>query len=397
MPVADRSMGLRFDREDAVKEYSKPFRRMIRGKRSKSYYTYELDTVTKARRRVNLHATSLEAARERRRQLELDDARGQRPKENARLADAAKAWIELKRPTMTPMGLRAYAGYLSSLSGFLPPSITVREIEPRHIERYFKRRVLEVSRSTLNKQRMAFKQFFTWAFENALTDDQNPVRTVKRYREEKQEIRALDEKEQRKLLEACRQEYKVQAKGRRNASGRFGGKRTAKDYEWKQAKKPPAWLYPLVFAALRTGLRLGSLLALDWSEVDFRRREIRLPPRKMKSRRAFFLPLDEETLRLLSSLKKKTKGLLVFDAPDSRGVGRAFKAAVKRAGIRPCRFHSLRSTFISSLCRAGIGIEVVARLADHADVSTTARFYREIREDELREAIGKCSPAGEVK
>lgn len=76
-----------------------------------------------------------------------------------------------------------------------------------------------------------------------------------------------------------------------------------------------------------------------------------------------------------------------LDIPDNAAVSRAFKAAVARAEIPPARSHDLRSTAITEIARSGVSLETVARLTGHSDVAVTARYYRAIEDDELREAV----------
>ena len=224
-----------------MRTYGDPVRRKIRGKRSKTFYVQEYDGVTKRQRWVNTHATSLEAARLFRRRLEITDAEGGRPKEESRFVDAVDRWLELKKHRMTEDGHRTYSAYAKHWKKFIGASVLVRNVEPRHVSDYFSRRSIDVSNSTLNKERSYLKQFFRWAFDNRLTDDADPVRAVARYQEEDREIRALDAEEQNRLLAACREPYQAKVVALRNAGGTEGGKRTKKKSEWEQNQTPPPW------------------------------------------------------------------------------------------------------------------------------------------------------------
>ena len=54
-----------------------------------------------------------------------------------------------------------------------------------------------------------------------------------------------------------------------------------------------------VFALLRTGFRGATLRALEWSDVDWKRREWAVPAKKMKSRQAFRAPIQAELFEYL--------------------------------------------------------------------------------------------------
>jgi len=372
-----------------MRTYGDPVRRKIRGKRSKTFYIQEYDGVTKRQRWVNTHATSLEAARRFRRRLEITDAEGGRPKEESRFVDAVDRWLEMKRHRMTEEGHRTYSAYAKHWKKFVGASVLVRNVEPRHVSEYFSRRSLDVSNSTLNKERSYLRQFFRWAFDNRLTDDADPVRSVARYQEEDREIRALDADEQKRLLSVCREPYKAKVVALRNAGGIEGGKRTEKKSEWEQSQTPPPWLEPLVRLALWTGLRYGNLAKLQWSGVDLEEGEIKIAARDMKKRRFFRLPLDRRTVEYLRELHANAEALSVLNLPHRRVATRAFERAVERAKVAPCRFHDLRATFISDLGRAGVAIDLARELAGHRSITTTAKHYRQIDVGELREAMEK--------
>lgn len=63
---------------------------------------------------------------------------------------------------------------------------------------------------------------------------------------------------------------------------------------------PALQLAPLVF------LRPGELRKLEWSEVNFDKKEIVLPPEKMKQRKAHVVPLSKQALAILKSAHQET-------------------------------------------------------------------------------------------
>ena len=83
------------------------------------------------------------------------------------------------------------------------------------------------------QERQALRQFFKWARQRGWSPE-DPTATIRRFKVEEREIRILSEAEEKALLEACREPYKSEAKGKRNAGGRDGGKRT----DGKSARNP---------------------------------------------------------------------------------------------------------------------------------------------------------------
>ena len=149
----------------------------------------------------------------------------------------------------------------------------------------------------------------------------------------------------------------------------------------------PDW-HPFFLTALRTGLRLGELIALRARDVqldgagmiDVRRsvhRGLEGPP---KSGRARQVPL---TPSLKAVLSLRLEGLsvdgLVFPGPQGGFVTRdqikhPFWRATAGAGLERIRFHDLRHSFASQLVSAGKPLPAVQQLLGHADLRTTMRY-----------------------
>lgn len=169
----------------------------------------------------------------------------------------------------------------------------------------------------------------------------------------------------------------------------------------------------IYLTAAFTGLRLGELLALRVRDVDFEAEAIRVmgsidlkegrgTPKSGKGRT---VPMVPDVAEVLARQLQRDRFLRdddpVFlgyfgdvgesafgDAPapplDGSALRRRFRAAQKRAGLRPIRFHDLRHTFGSLAITQGTPLEVQHWMG-HADGRTTARYlhYRS-RADEAR-------------
>lgn len=81
----------------------------------------------------------------------------------------------------------------------------------------------------------------------------------------------------------------------------------------------------------------------------------------------------------------------------SRSIGNIVGRLMTLGGIDDDRrgAHTLRHTFCTRLSHAGVAIEVIAKLAGHADIRTTQRYINiNVTRDRTVDAIGRRSPFG---
>jgi integrase len=116
----------------------------------------------------------------------------------------------------------------------------------------------------------------------------------------------------------------------------------------------------IYLTAAFTGLRRGELVALRWRDVDFAARRLRVTSSYAggrlttpKSGRVRSMPLAPDVATALARLADRRDWTghddLVFPGVaggylDASALSRRYKAALKRAALRPLRFHDLRHT-----------------------------------------------------
>lgn len=129
-----------------------------------------------------------------------------------------------------------------------------------------------------------------------------------------------------------------------------------------------------------TMLRVSELHALTWDEVDLEGGVLRLA--QDKCRRADRIPLSDEALRVLRSLRRTSER--VFPVRISHHtVHKDFKAAgLDGRGA----FHRLRKGGITACVEAGVPVAVLAKLSRHANVSVLVQSYYTAADPTLRRA-----------
>ncbi len=158
-------------------------------------------------------------------------------------------------------------------------------------------------------------------------------------------------------------------------------------------------LYPLFFLLARTGMRLGEAFGLQWGDLDFQAREIRVARalsagriETPKSGHGRTVDMSQQLAAMLRrcQVERKAETLKrgwtemppwVFCTEtgtplDKSKVRKVFARALKRAGL-PGHFspHCLRHTFASLLLQQGESAVYVQRQLGHASIKLTVDTY----------------------
>jgi len=154
---------------------------------------------------------------------------------------------------------------------------------------------------------------------------------------------------------------------------------------------------PIFYTYLNTGMRRDELVNLEWSDIDWQNKQIRIINKEKKryhpkGQKERFIPMKNELIALLEERKKKAKGPYVFATKDGKprhnNVLKELKRVAKRAGIEHITIHMLRHTFASHLVMAGVDLPTVQKLLGHSSITTTM-IYAHLAPDHLRSAIEK--------
>ena len=140
---------------------------------------------------------------------------------------------------------------------------------------------------------------------------------------------------------------------------------------YKEAKRRVRWITPeeanrllselpphqrdIVLFALATGLRQSNVFKLRWDQVDLPRSTAWIPGDKAKGKEDIHVSLSQLSGELLQrQLGKHTVFVFTYAGrPMSQVNTKAWRSALKRAGIENFRWHDLRHTWASWLVQNG--------------------------------------------
>lgn len=176
--------------------------------------------------------------------------------------------------------------------------------------------------------------------------------------------------------------------------------------------------------SLFTGARMGEVLALEWGDLNAKKRTIRIN-KDLERVQLFDDPSGKKTeLILQETPKSKTSNretpvyeniwqLLMFHQqiqlhegqlnplnllfPSKRGTytdprtyQKRVQAVCKRCELQGVNVHALRHTFATRLMEQNVPIRIIQNLMGHASIVTTEK-YSHVLDDEKRKAINRMS------
>lgn len=173
------------------------------------------------------------------------------------------------------------------------------------------------------------------------------------------------------------------------------------------SKKPK--LFGIVLC-LYSGLRIGELLALEWSDIDFNKGTIAInktchdgrdengklcriidTPKTTSSKRT--IPIPKQLLPLLKEHKKKSYSQYIVSSNGHgitvRSYQRSFELLQKRLGIKRKGFHSLRHTFATRALECGRDVKTLSEILGHKNATVTLNRYAHSMMEHKKEMMNK--------
>ncbi|KIC04433.1 integrase [Ligilactobacillus ruminis DPC 6832] len=146
----------------------------------------------------------------------------------------------------------------------------------------------------------------------------------------------------------------------------------------------------VIYTAIYTGMRLGEITALEWSDIDFDKRTISINKtwssvtRKAKSPKTEssnrVIVVNRRLLDVLLQLKDNGHDMIfktLHGMPVSRSVNASLRSFLKKAGIdKPSyHFHGLRHSHVAYLLSKGVDLYAISKRLGHKDMTITAKTY----------------------
>lgn len=169
-----------------------------------------------------------------------------------------------------------------------------------------------------------------------------------------------------------------------------------KKIEKEILSKPKPRMFGVVLC-LYTGLRIGELLALEWTDIDFSRctvsvtksmhdgkdldgRNARITdePKTENSKR--IIPFPKQLLPYLKDLKSASPSNFVVSSTKGKGVfirayQRSFEVCLKKLNIPHKGFHALRHTFATRAIECGMDVKTLSEILGHKSAAVTLNKY----------------------
>ena len=168
----------------------------------------------------------------------------------------------------------------------------------------------------------------------------------------------------------------------------------------------------MILLSLNTGLRLGEVCGLKWSDLDERELELSVnrtvqrtwnlkgtqlivqSPKSESSYRT--LPLEKELMKSIRSLRgEESDDCFILSGKvrplDPRSLQYRFANILKNSDMKIRNFHVLRHSFATRCIEKGMDAKCLSEILGHANIKTTLQLYVHPTKAQKRSAMRKVS------
>ena len=166
-----------------------------------------------------------------------------------------------------------------------------------------------------------------------------------------------------------------------------------------------------IILCLYTGLRLGELIALTWSDIDFKLGTLKVTKTAYRAQNEYgiwnlcidtpktesserVIPLPKYITDMLSQDHNVAKTPYIVENKKAermsiRSYQYLFERLTEKAGVRKLNFHALRHTFATRALECGMDIKTLSELMGHKNASITLNRYAHSMMDTKIAAMNK--------
>jgi integrase len=160
------------------------------------------------------------------------------------------------------------------------------------------------------------------------------------------------------------------------------------------AIEPHRNLRDAILLALSTGARRGTIVAMQWNQIDWGHAlwTIPNPKGKKKNHKPHIVPLTKLALTILKSRPRVAGSEYVFPGRKEGShlvtLNKPWAKFLERTGIDDLTFHDLRRTLATQQGDTGAPVELIQKTLGHVESSEATRIYdRSERRDDVRDAM----------
>ncbi len=166
-----------------------------------------------------------------------------------------------------------------------------------------------------------------------------------------------------------------------------------------------------IILCLYTGLRIGELLALEWTDMDFQKGTLTVSktchdgkdkngvfaritdtPKTETSQRV--IPFPKQLIPYLQKLKKNSGSNYVISSDTDKSISvrayqHSFELFLKKLGIPHKGFHALRHTFATRALECGMDVKTLSEILGHKNANITLNRYVHSLMDHKRDMMNR--------
>ena len=304
-------------------------------------------------------------------------AAGRVAKKTFTTAEHFEDWIERIKWGIRSNTLTAYKGYLSNhIHGSSIGGRAVGAVGATEMQKWM-RHMKDEKGLSVKTVRLVFcmmKTGFQYAVESKRIKA-NPCDGVRSLKQVKREVEVFSRTEQKKLEAAVLE----------NTDGRTFG----------------------ITLCLYTGLRIGELCALKWSDIDWERQRLTVKqslgrvykhdgsevkteiredePKTDNAVRT--IPLPKFLLAMLRTRRKSSRSEYVISMKNGRFVQprtmqNIFYRLLERTKLKHMNFHILRHTFATRALELSVNMNTLSEILGHGNVSVTLEIYAHVLDEQ---------------